>query len=231
MAITTPVSAWWWSNKVEGDGPVKEETRKLAAFTQVTMAGSFSVILQIADGPPQAIIKAQENILSIVRSEVSGDELSLFTSDRYSTSEPIQIALRVPSLKAITLAGSGSFTSRGIIKTEHLAITLASSGDITVQVEVKKLEISIAGSGDVVCRGRTGSLELSVAGSGDFDGAQLSSTSAEVSIAGSGDATVDVTKLLEVSIMGSGDVTYYGKAQVTKTVLGSGSVRPAEPCW
>ena len=120
----------------------------------------------------------------------------------------IDVYITLPMIDELSVAGAGS---------------IIGETDFT---NVDDLEVSIAGSGDITLNGSGEDLEVSVAGSGDIDLAGFKVDDCEVSIAGSGDCEVNVSGSLEVNIAGSGDVKYKGDPdKVKSSIAGSGDVR------
>lgn len=192
--------------QVKGSGTVKTETRKVAAFTKVGSAGSFDVDVKI--GKTQSLtLSGEDNILPLIRTEVKNGELVIDTKDSYRSSKPVKVTIVVPSLSALSIAGSGDSTISGLNE--------------------KSLTLSIAGSGSIVASGKATSLSASIAGSGDIDASKLPSETATVDIAGSGDVQIQPIRSLKASIAGSGDIVYTPREglSVTKSIVGSGSVR------
>ena len=124
-------------------------------------------------------------------------------------------------------AGCGDWT---IANTKgKLEISQAGSGDSRAG-SASAAEISIAGSGDVSLQAIAGDLEANIAGSGDVSAASIAGK-LEGNIAGSGDITVagGRSRSVQVNVMGSGDVTFKGEADdVDISVAGSGDVRIAK---
>ena len=63
-----------------------------------------------------------------------------------------------------------------------MKISLAGSGDISLNTESEKLDLAVAGSGDLKISGRTEYLSASVAGSGDIDAYKLKANNVKAKI-------------------------------------------------
>jgi hypothetical protein len=190
---------------VRGSGVIKTQQRQVGSFDVIQSKGSVDVDVRIA---PQTTVtvEADDNLLDLIRTEVSGRALVIDTTGNFwSSSHSPVVHITVPALTAYGVAGSGDARIEGL------------SGD--------KFGVKVEGSGDVKASGKVAHLHLVIQGSGDADLKDLAVDDAAVRIDGSGDATVSPAKTLEVTIHGSGDVSYYGDAvQVTSQVHGSGDV-------
>lgn len=191
---------------VRGSGRVISEPRPIGNISAVTLRGIGTLI--ITQGEHEALtITADDNVLPLLESVVTGDQLTLGPRAGASVANVQQLTyhLTVRQLRAVTIDGAGDADIQGA-QTPQLAVT-------------------IDGTGDVRATGRADSLVLAISGAGDFKGAGLAATSATVQVRGSGGALVRVSDTLDARVSGAGDVRYIGHPQVTRQVTGAGSVR------
>lgn len=179
----------------------------------------------------EVVIETSEKMFERLEVEVDGNELEIGTEGKWSWNsrkDPIKIWITARQLNDISMAGSGKIRSTNTIKAERMDLSLAGSGDIILDIEVKDLELSIAGSGDMELSGVADKVDLSIAGSGDVDARSLKAKSCDVSISGSGDCHVNVADELDASIVGSGSVIYSGSPKsISTSSMGSGKVKKA----
>lgn len=188
---------------VQGSGKAKTEDRKMGKFTHIAVKGATDCDVTV--GKTQKVeITADDNLLSLVTTEVVGETLVITTKGSTSTQLGIKARITVPELNGLDIAGSGDSAIRGI--------------------KSKTFFVSISGSGDVKASGGADNISTSIAGSGNIDLSGLKAKVGDVSITGSGDVKVSASEKLNATIAGSGNVTYYGNPKVRKTVMGSGEI-------
>jgi hypothetical protein len=205
-------------------GPMTSEEREIDAITAVVLDTSGD--LTITEGEPSLVIRAPEDALERLTSEVDGDTLVLGTTPGpgFSFGE-VRYELTVPDLERIELNGSGDVTA-GVSSEGVLRLDLDGSGDIEwTGLAAERIEIGLAGSGNIELDGTVDELEIQLDGSGSIDAEELESQRATVEINGSGDVDVLVRENLTARIAGSGDVTYSGDPSVDSEVAGSGEVK------
>lgn len=191
-------------NHVKGSGKVVEETRNLAPFSKIESQGSTDVVVSIGS-PQRVVVKADDNILPLITTSVTGDSLLIGSRGNYSSSANIQVSVTVPSLTSLELAGSG---------------TLAVSG-----LQQQAFRVGLSGSGDVTASGTASEVDVSIAGSGDVHLFGLIAQHGRVSVTGSGDIEVHAVQSLNASVMGSGDILYEGNPEkLERSVVGSGEI-------
>lgn len=194
------------ANTVKGSGNTATEARTTGQFSKLRIDAGGDV--QVTVGQPVSVsVTADDNILPLIETHVTGDELVIRPTKSISTRNPIRVTITVPSLSSVKINGSGDVTVTGVNSPTFAA--------------------SISGSGSINAIGAAESVSGSIAGSGDLQLSGLASKSAAISISGSGSAQVHATESLQAGISGSGDIIYSGSPkQVQKNIGGSGSVRP-----
>jgi len=214
---------------------VTRESRSVASFTAVEFAVPGTLHLRQGDAS-SVEVEAPQAALAKITTTVEGETLKISTEGRSGLlnflsgddeleADQIDAYVTVSTLSRITQAGSGRVRGETPLQEDALALNVAGSGGMDLEVDVNTLDVSIAGSGTCTLRGRAGTMNVNIAGSGDLRGDELSTRTTEVRIAGSGDVNVGVTESLAANIFGSGDVRYRGGPTVETNVVGSGEVQ------
>jgi hypothetical protein len=190
---------------VEGSGAPASETRDVAAFAAVDLAGSNNVTIHVG-GRQAVVVSADDNLVDHVTTRVEGGKLIIgTTSGSFTTKTPMNVDVTVPALHAVTLSGSGRVVADGI-DAERMTVALPGSGILRASGTVTTLAVDHSGSGDAQLGGLVASDVRAVLG-------------------GSGRIVVTATKSLDATVTGSGAIFYRGDpAQVTTSVTGSGVV-------
>ena len=193
-------------NAIHGSGIAKTESRAMASFSKIDLAGSPDV--EVAIGPAASVaVTADDNILSIIETTVEGDTLRIESKGSYNTSLGVKVKITVPTLDGVSVSGAGDIHVTGL--------------------KAGEMEAGVTGSGDVTLNGVVDRLRAHITGSGDLRAGELGAKDVRVTVTGSGDATVHATEELDASVTGSGDVRYSGNPpQVRKNVTGSGDIAP-----
>jgi hypothetical protein len=193
------------SSGTEGSGVSATQTRDVASFSSVELAGSNNVVIHVGE-KQSVVVKADDNLLNRVTTDVqSGTLVIANTPGSLTATSPMSVEINVPSLSALTLTGSGNISVSGI--------------------EAQSLTVTLAGSGTLTGSGTATSLDVMVSGSGHAQFARLVASDVQAVVSGSGAIFVTATKSLDASVPGSGTIVYAGSPQdVTKSVTGSGAI-------
>ena len=193
------------NSATEGSGVPATQARDVAAFNSVELAGTNNVVIRVGE-KQSVVVRADDNLLDRVTTEVQSGKLVIAnTPGNLTAKSPMSVEVNVPTLKALTLNGSGNIVVDGI-EAESLGVTLPGSGTLTGSGTATRLDVTVSGSGTV-----------------QFTRVVVNDVRAVVS--GSGSIFITATKTLDASVPGSGAILYAGNPQeVTKSVTGSGAI-------
>ncbi|MBO0358315.1 DUF2807 domain-containing protein [Hymenobacter sp. BT186] len=209
------------------------ETREVAAFSQVTLAGSATVIL-VQGSPQKVVVDANDEDLTHIETTVSSSRLRIGTKQEkgmswsnYKFKGPVTVYVTVPSINALTVSGSGRMKAADGVKAKELDLNVSGSGTMELgPVQADDLKTTVSGSGDISISGGSASRQATrISGSGNVQASKLRTQKCEVRISGSGNCRINATETLEASISGSGNVYVTGGAKVSSSTAGSGRVR------
>ncbi len=137
---------------------------------------------------------------------------------------PVRIAVTVPMVHAVDLAGSGT-VAVDRVKAPEFDAQLSGSGRLNVaSLEADRVGIDSSGSGTMTIAGRCGAAKARLAGSGELRLGGLRCETLNASTAGSGSIEAQATRTAALSTAGSGDINLTGGARCTVSTAGSGRV-------
>jgi hypothetical protein len=229
-----------------GSGHLVTETRPVRDFTGVELAIPFDATVR--EGREfQVKVRADDNLLPQVKTEVRGDTLHVRFEGRGSLDGDSKIEITVPDLRAVALAGSGD-VSVTASRRKDMSIASAGSGDLSYSGPAANLRIGTSGSGDVAVRldgdaedvvigtkgsgdirvegGRAKELVAAVSGSGSIDAQELTARDGKLATSGSGEIECTLEGgHASFAVAGSGGITWHGSASVDQQArAGSGEI-------
>ena len=227
VAISISTSCDSIFNKtIHGNGNVSSEQRNSNSTDKIKSYGSFDVVI-IQGSTPSVKVEADENLLPYIVTENKNGALVIRAKEHYnlSSDNKIKVTVTTDKLSEVEVAGSGNVRGEGkFTGSDHLKISIAGTGDITLEVNTPEIDSHIAGTGNITLSGETKDSKIEIAGMGDYDAEKLLSESVEIHVAGSGNAKVHAENNLDIHIAGSGNVDYSGNAAVKQDIAGSGKI-------
>ena len=210
---------------VKGTGPVIKQALNVEHFHGIVLEGAMDVRLTMSKAF-SVEVEGQENIIGLVTTEVTNGIWHIATKEGYSTDKPFVVHIGIPSIRRVSIEGSGDVVGQGEFGTELMELGIAGSGNLTLSFSAETTRAAIEGSGDMRLSGKGGTMDASIAGSGNMDASTLVVIDLKAEIAGSGDITADATGKVNAAIEGSGDIVLmHQPAHIKKRVEGSGDVR------
>jgi Putative auto-transporter adhesin, head GIN domain len=193
---------------IQGSGVLNSEARDLPAFHALDIDGAFSVKID-CQKKQSLTLSADDNLLPLIVTDVSGGTLRITTRKPICTSLPLTVSITVETLDHIRSGGANDF--------------------IVKDVSVPSLDLTISGSGDMEVSGRTENLNITLEGASEIHAGNLKANEVNVSIEGAGSAEVFADTQLNASITGVGEIHYAGKPKkVVRNITGWGEVIPIE---
>jgi hypothetical protein len=193
---------------VRGSGNRQTEKRELAPFKSVDASGAYEVNI-VCQQSQTFEIEGDDNILPIIKTEVTNGVLRIHSDQAYNSSKPIAIRISVPDLEKFTTAGAGDV---------HVS-----------SVKNDQLVLSSTGASNIEASGQTRFVDISTSGAGNIETDSLHAERAKITVSGAANVDVYASQQLDVSVSGIGSVTYSGNPPVVnKSVSGIGSVSKKE---
>lgn len=191
------------AGSIKGDGNIQTEHRQISDFSVLDAVGAYEV--QWSSGAPSLTITADQNLLSNIHSEVSGDTLKIHSEDSLAPTRGIKIVIQSSALARVNLAGAITLTAQRVAAA---SLAIASAGASTINVD-----------------GSVTSLSVELTGASRLNASGLSAKSVDVSLMGASSADVAVKETLKTTITGAGSLTYSGQpATLEKQITGAGSI-------
>lgn len=220
LMISIGASSQWNWKRIEGNGILKKETRKVQPFTGISSSGSWDVMVAYGNST-DVTIEGDENLLEHIETVVENGKLYI-RAKKYGnirSKNKITVYVTATRLQHLSLSGSGDIIGRGEFKNEGTTnVMVSGSGNIRFEFDqFNEIDVSVSGSGGIKMKGTAKEIEARISGSGNIDCKEVISDDASAHISGSGNIKVHANTSIDVHISGSGNVHYSGNAQNIRT--------------
>jgi hypothetical protein len=208
IAITVVAALSRWSLLgIRGDGVVKTESREVAEFSKVVVAGGYDI--QWTHGKPALAISSDQNVLPHIRTEVSGGALRIDSSENLRPTRGVTITISSESLADVELTGANTLTASQLSNTD---LKLEATGASTINLE-----------------GSATNLTANLTGASTLRAKSLQTKTVALSLTGASTADVAVSDVLKASLTGACSVTYSGNPKLEDNrITGAGSIHHRE---
>lgn len=189
---------------VRGSGVETTQERSLDEFTAVDISGTFGVTIRCGEKPGATVI-ADDNLVSLVKTEVRGSTLHIFPEKDIDPRTDLRIEVTTPSLSDVSVSGVASVDIKN--------------------VQGEKLNLDVNGAASILARGTVKDASFNISGAGKLSTEDLHSANVRVAMSGAGKADVYASDNLEVDVSGAGVIHYSGDPKtVNKRISGVGVV-------
>jgi len=211
---------------IVGSGPVIIETRPATDFVAVANTGSFEVyVTQSASFHVE--VEAQENLLQIIETYVSGYTLIIKTKDGacLRSGAPVVVHVSMPGIEGLNLTGSGKLEA-DVADSDVFECLNTGSGYIGLDIaSAANIKIGNTGSGTIILNDiYADEINLVMSGSGTIDAGTVHGASA-IKINHSSSGKVRTTILdgtsLDAIMSGSGWIELTGEVEEVTYILNS----------
>jgi hypothetical protein len=189
---------------VVGTGSVIAEAREVDDdFDRVEVGGG--IVLDVTVGPETSVeLQAQENLLPILRTEVSEGTLHVRNTESYAATEPVRLTVTAPRIVGVSLSGAAVGTVDGL------------SADA--------FDVELTGGAELTASGTTAELKLVASGGSSAHLGSLAAETATVELTGGCDAELAATDRVGGEASGGSTLRVDGGAAVDVDASGGSEV-------
>lgn len=213
--------------EVKGSRNVQTEQRSTEKFTKLSVSQKIRVFLTQGENPALTV-KADDNLLPYIKTEVKGDQLKIYISENIQihSCEKMEVYVTTPLIQDIRVTTSAYLKTTAPFSVKNIKVLSNTSGEIDMNLEALSIDLSATTSGEIILEGKANALNVSVTTSGIVNAEKLQAENANIKISTSGTAHINVSTKLSYSVTTSGELSYMGHPELIKTnVNTSGSVR------
>lgn len=191
-------------NSIAGNGVEKREERVLKEYSSIEVQGAYTIEV-VCGQKPDFTIAGDENLLPLIKTEVTNSSLKIFSDKSISPSKAIKIKINLHTLDKLSLNGANTTLVSGFNSDSFIG-EINGAGTMTVLGKAKTAKFSCNGAGKLIAK--------------DFK-----VNSVAIGINGANKALVYASDELIATINGAGKIDYFGDPKsVVPTINGIGKI-------
>ena len=188
----------------KGSGKIVTQQRDVKGFKGVDVGNAFLVEIT-AQKDFSVEIEADDNLLSLIKTEVNDGVLEIETEGRVSPTNQIKVRISAPDIDNLDVSGAANLTLNGV---KNSSLSVEASG-------ASKLKVA----------GETTKLTVDVSGASKLDAEDLKASKADVEASGASHIDVNVSEELSVDASGASKIVYSGTpSSLHKKTSGASSI-------
>ncbi len=190
---------------VQGSGTAKTEQRNVSGFSKINAGGAVNLEIT-AQKDFGVTVETDDNMLSFIKTDVSGDTLKIYSEERISPKTKINVKISMPELKDLDLSGA--------------------STAVVSNVNADSLELGASGASKIKIDGQAKDLKSDASGASGIDAENLRVENADVESSGASSTTVSAANELKADASGASSIYYTGEPKnVNQKSSGASSVK------
>jgi hypothetical protein len=202
---------------VAGSGRLTSRTIDLSGVTSVVAEANFVVHLG-AGGPPQAVVRMDDNLVDRVDATVTGDQLHLGIKPGMSVrNATLSAELVVGQLDRLATSGASRVMLASTVTTPALQLVLSGNASVSGPIRINQVLATVSGASNLALSGQVEDLRLSAAGASRLPLAELTVHRLDAMLSGVSHAVVTVSGTLAAQATGASILRYRGTPQVTRS--------------
>lgn len=187
---------------------VKTETRALATFNSLKIAGSYKVTVTV--GQSQAVnVSGTPTAISNVITEVKDNTLYIHAPANLMSETSANIAINLPELQNLNMSGANTIN--------------------VSQLNGDKLKVLTTGKQEIELSGQVNNFDVELMGANNFDSQKLLAQNVNLKATGFSQIKIFAAKEFHVQTAGNVDVLLFGNPKkVTTSMFGGGQLKVSE---
>lgn len=234
-----------FGKKIKGSGVL--QTRSIGVEAFHTLKASRGVHVVIAGSGDSLVIRADDNVLDYVVTQVKNGVLRIGIDEAINALHHAQVEVTVPGnggIRCLKASGAASIVSdelleadgnmeltassagsvRAAVRARECRIQATSSGSVCTKLQAQTCEVKASSSGRVRMKGSCTDCSMHASSAGRIDAGEFTVQDCEARASSAGSISVHCERSLRARASSAGSISYAGEAAADFTNSSGGSV-------
>jgi hypothetical protein len=204
-------------------GPMTEEERDVQDFNRLKVSTGIDVKLSQGNSH-RVIIKANEDIIDDVESEVVGGTLKLYVDRNWFWGgATVEAEITFVELNSIDVSAGSDVESDGLLTFEDLEIEASSGSDLRLNLEAYDVKLRTSSGSDANLRGAARNFEARASSGSDISAYDFEVENAILECSSGSDVKANVSRTMKVKASSGSDIHYRGDPELLEVNTSSGA--------
>ena len=196
---------------------IAEDTRSVGQFEGVKVGSGIDLIIKQEPGSNQVVVKADEQQIDHIKTEVVNDILVIKLEKGTWVSwkwRKMEVYVTTSHLRSLNAHGGSDVKVEGKLEVSELKIKAQGGSDVELNLDAESLMCTISGASDIELSGRVQDFTCASSGASDLKADDLQVQNCILTVQGASDARIYVNGDLSVEVAGASDVRVSGDPNI-----------------
>ena len=212
--------------RVSGSKNVVSEVREVGYFHAIQVSNATTLIVTIGE-EFHVEVKADDNIVPLIVTEVEDDVLKIFVERGYSLrnvkSQKVYVTL--PLITSLSASGASNVSFTNPVKGDALSIRASGASDLKLDVELAFLEVRMSGASDLKITGFAQYTNARLSGASDMKSYEFACDLLDAVLSGASDIKITVNEKISGNLSGASGIKAKGNHVIDVKTSGASSVQ------
>ncbi len=206
---------------IHGNGKVVKEERNLSNFEALDVSTGIEVFVT-QDSFEKVVVEVDENILKILKTEVSGGKLKIYLEEPILHAKQLKVYVTLKQLKSIETSSGSEVKSTNKITVESLKINSSSGSNVNLEVNANRLAAESSSGSEIRVSGTAQSFGGDSSSGSGIHATNLVAEKGNFSASSGARINVQVTKDIKAYASSGASITVGGNPETRDTESSSG---------
>ncbi|HEY5510040.1 MAG TPA: head GIN domain-containing protein [Prolixibacteraceae bacterium] len=221
LLVTFTLSAGSCIPHIHGNGKVVKEERNVSNFESVSVGSGIELLIN-QDSFEKVVVEADENIMKILKTEVSGGKLKIFMEEGVLHAKKMKVYVTLKTLKSLECSSGSETKSAGKINAENLTIHASSGSGVNMEISCNQLKAESSSGSSLRVSGTAQSVNADSSSGSEINASELVAEMGEASASSGANLKVNVTKAIKAHCSSGAQINVSGNPTSRDTDSSSG---------
>lgn len=206
---------------INGNGDVQQEERNVDDFNEIKASRGVNVYLTQGE-ETRVLVRADENLLDVIETEVMGDELIIRSTARVRNAKSFKVFVTSPEYRSVKSSAGANVYSETEIASDALDVAASAGANVTLEVNAGELEASASAGANVQLEGLARECRADASSGANIKAEDLRVKNADLSVSSGANIWMAIDNHLKATASSGGTVFYQGDPAQTDISKSSG---------
>ncbi len=206
---------------IHGNGKVVKEERNVSGFEALDVSNGIEVLVA-QDSFEKVTVEVDENILKMLKTEVSGGKLKIYLEESILHAKSLKVYVTMKQLKSVETSSGSEVKSTAKINVEKLKLNSSSGSSITMEVTAIHLSAESSSGSDIKISGAAQDFKGDSSSGSGIHASNLVAEKGNLSASSGSSIHVQVTKDVRAHASSGAGINVGGNPEIRDTDSSSG---------